>query len=156
MPLRPSTYSVKYQIQGYTNGDNIEGLLLKADGLRPTAKFTDKSHPIVVTVDGSAIDVQIKSGAAFGYDFALRTNADVDKTITDKGVTMAVTGANWRTNGFVSYLGQNAFRIAENMRATILTISTPNRPTKARVMQSNSPLLLTTSGTKGRIAHALL
>lgn len=114
-----STYSVKYQIQGYTNGDNIEFI---AEGRWTEANgkvHTDKSHPIVVTVDGSAIDVQIKSGAAFGYDFALRTNADVDKTITDKGVTMAVTGANWRTNGFVSYLGQNAFRIAENMRATI-------------------------------------
>ncbi len=114
-----STYSVKYQIQGYTNGDNIE-FIAEGRWTEVNGKVhTGNSHPIVVTVDGSAIDVQIKSGAAFGYDFALRTNADVDKTITDKGVTMAVTGANWRTNGFVSYLGQNVFRIAENMRATI-------------------------------------
>lgn len=113
------TYSVRYQIQGYSNGDSIdfvaEGKWTEANG----TVHTGASHEITVNVDGSAIDVQLKSGAAFGYDFALRTNADVDKTISDNGVTMAVTGANWRTNGYVSYLGQNALRVAENMMATI-------------------------------------
>lgn len=114
-----STYQVKYQIQGYTNGDNIEfvaeGTWTEANG----KKHRGQSHTINVTVDGSAIDVQLKGGAAFAYDFALRTNADVDKTIKDNNVTMSVTGANWRTNGFVQYLGQNSLRIAENMKATI-------------------------------------
>ena len=114
-----STYSVRYQIQGYTNGDSIkfvaQGRWTQANG----TVHNGQSNEISVTVDGSAIDVQLKSGAAFGYDFALRTNADVDKVITDNGVTMEVTGANWRTNGFVSYLGQNALRVAENMRCII-------------------------------------
>jgi len=126
-----STYSVKYQIQGYTNGDNIEFI---AEGRWTEANgtiHTGESHAINVTVDGSAIDVQLKSGAAFGYDFALRTNADVDKAITDKGVTMAVTGANWRTNGFVNYLGENTLRIAENMTAQI-----PYRPFSLPTVES--------------------
>ena len=114
-----STYEVKYQIQGYTNGDNIEfvaeGRWTEANG----KVHTGKSHVITVTVDGSAIDVQLKSGAAFGYDLALRTNADVDKTLTDNGVTMEITGANWRTNGYVPYLGQNSLRVAENLLGII-------------------------------------
>lgn len=113
------SYSVKYQIQGYTNGDTIEFI---AEGKWTEASgnvHTGRSHTITVTVDGSAIDVTLKSGAAFSYDFSLRTNADVDKTISDKGITMGVEGANWRTNGFVNYLDQNCLRVAENMRATI-------------------------------------
>ncbi len=118
-----TSYSVKYQIQGYSNGDCIA---FKAVGKWTQANGTvhTGTSPVVnVTVDGSAIDVQLKSGAAFGYDFALRTNTDVDKTISDHGVTMAVSGANWRTNGFINYLGENSLRIAENMTAKI-----PYRP----------------------------
>lgn len=118
-----STYSVRYQVQGYTNGDEID---FEAEGRWKEANGTihrSTSPQITVTVDGSAIDVQLKGGAAFGYDFALRTNADVDKTISDNGVTMSIEGANWRTNGFVNYLGENCLRIAENMKAQV-----PYRP----------------------------
>jgi hypothetical protein len=125
-----STYSVKYQIQGYTNGETIAFVA--------TGKYTlngivhqATSPTINVTVDGSAIDVTLKSGAAFGYDFALRTNSDIDKTISDNGVTMSVDGANWRTNGFVTYLGENCLRVAENMTAEI-----PYRPFSLSTVES--------------------
>lgn len=116
-------YLVNYQIQGYSNGDIME---FKAEGIWKEANGTihrSESPAIQITVEGSAIDVELKTGSAFCYDFAMRTNADVDKSISDNGVTMAVDGANWRTNGFVKYLGENALRIAENM-----TVEIPFRP----------------------------
>lgn len=126
-----STYSVRYQVQGYGNGEEIdfvaEGRWTEANG----SIHRSTSPEIKVLVDGSAIDVQLKGGAAFGYDFALRTNSDVDKTITDSGVTMNVEGANWRTNGFVTYLGENCLRIAENMTASV-----PYRPFAASTAES--------------------
>ena len=111
-------YTISYQVQGYTNNDVID---LRAVGTYNGV--TGSSSTISVIVSGSAIDVIIKDGATFGYDFALRTNADTDKTISDNGVTMTLNGVNWSSNGFSRYLGENCLRIAENVTAEI-----PYRP----------------------------
>jgi hypothetical protein len=111
-------YNISYQVQGYRNNDVIN---FKAVGTYNN--HTGESSVISVVVSGSAIDVIIKDGAAFGYDFALRTNADTDKTISDNGVTMQLNGVNWSSNGFGNYLGENCMRIAENVTPQI-----PYRP----------------------------
>lgn len=108
------TYTRSYQVQGYKNGDTIT---FKAVGTYNGK--TGQSNTINVVVSGSAIDVVMKDGAAFGYDFALRTNSDTDKSIEDNGVTMQLKGTNWSSNGFGNYLGENCLRIAENVTAEI-------------------------------------
>ena len=107
-------YSISYQVQGHTSGDVIN---FKAVGTYN--KVTGESNTVSVVVSGSAIDVIIKDGAAFGFDFALRTNADTDKTIEDNGVVMTLNGVNWSSNGFSRYLGENCLRIAENVTGQI-------------------------------------
>ena len=107
-------YNISYQVQGHTSGDVIN---FKAVGTYNNV--TGESNTVSVVVSGSAIDVIIKDGAAFGFDFALRTNADTDKTIEDNGVVMTLNGVNWSSNGFSRYLGENCLRIAENVTGQI-------------------------------------
>lgn len=107
-------YRISYQVQGYRNGDIIN---FKAVGTYNGK--SSESGSVSVVVSGSAIDVVMKDGAAFGFDFALRTNADSDKTIEDNGVTMELDGANYSSNGFGNYLGENCARIAENVKGRI-------------------------------------
>lgn len=107
-------YNISYQVQGYSNGDVIT---LKAVGTYNNT--IGESNTISVVVSGSAIDVTLKEGAEFGYDFSLRTNADTDKSISDNGVTMELEGVNWSSNGFVNYLGEQCLRVAENVTGQI-------------------------------------
>ena len=111
-------YNISYQVQGYSNNDVINFVAVGTYN-----SHTGESSTISIVVSGSAIDVIIKDGAAFGYDFALRTNADTDKTISDNEVTMQLNGVNWSSNGFSNYLGEKCLRIAENVTAQI-----PYRP----------------------------
>ena len=125
-------YSIKYQVQGYSEGEKVD---IKAVG--EYKEQTGDSPTISVVVNGSAIDVVLKDGTAFGYDFALRTNSDSDKTITDNGITMKVNGANWSSNGFGHYLGENCLRVAENVTAEIpyRPFNQPNAETSGLAIQ---------------------
>ena len=125
-------YSIKYQVQGYIEGQTIA---FKAVGEYKEQR--GESPTVSAVVSGSAIDVILKDGASFGYDFSLRTNSDSDKTITDNGVTMKVIGANWSSNGFVKYLGENSLRIAENVTAEIpyRPFNQPNAETSGLAVQ---------------------
>ena len=107
-------YNISYQVQGRTNGD-----VINFHAVGTYNNVTGESNTVSVVVSGSAIDVIIKDGAAFGFDFALRTNADTDKTIEDNGVVMTLNGVNWSSNGFSKYLGENCLRIAENVTGQI-------------------------------------
>ena len=111
-------YNISYQVQGRTSGD-----VITFHAVGTYNNVTGESNSVSVVVSGSAIDVIIKEGATFGYDFALRTNADTDKTIEDNGVVMSLNGVNWSSNGFGRYLGENCLRIAENVTGEI-----PYRP----------------------------
>lgn len=100
--------NVRKQISGYAQGETLvfEG------------RFGAVHSPsIEIVVDGSALDISLKTGASLNLDFSSRTNDESDHTISDQGITMDVLGANWSTNGFVEYLGQNSLRIAENVKA---------------------------------------
>ena len=107
-------YNISYQVQGRTSGD-----VINFHAVGTYNNVTGESNTVSVVVSGSAIDVIIKDGAAFGFDFALRTNADTDKTIADNGVVMTLNGVNWSSNGFSKYLGENSLRIAENVTGQI-------------------------------------
>lgn len=103
---RNKTYQVKQQLQGY-----------KADGtdtVNYTAVCKDvTSEPVRVTVSGSAIDAAIKEGAIYNFDFSSRTNQETDHSIVSGNYEMKVDGANWTTNGFGTFLGENCLRVAE-------------------------------------------
>lgn len=102
--------NVRKQISGYKQGD-----ILTLQG-----RFGASVSPSVdVVVDGSALDISMKAGEAIHLDFASRSNTESDKTISDRGYTMQVNGANWTTNGFNEYLGLGSLRIAENVTAEL-------------------------------------
>lgn len=102
--------NVRKQISGYE-----QGATLVFEG-----RFGSVHSPgVQVVVDGSALDISLKTGASLDLDFSSRTNDESDHTISDRGYTMTVEGSNWSTNGFVEFLGQNSLRIAENVKATL-------------------------------------
>ena len=125
-------YSISYQVQGRTSGDVINFYAVGRYN-----NVTGESNTVSVVVNGSAIDVIIKDGAAFGFDFALRTNADTDKTIEDNGVVMTLNGVNWSSNGFGRYLGENCLRVAENVTGEIgyRPFNVPNAETSGLAVQ---------------------
>ena len=110
------TITVNKQISGY-----------KADGSQSITVHAESgsvsTNEIEVTVKGSAIDIAIKDGALFGYDFSTRSNSESDHTIINNGVKMEIKGANWSSNGFIDYLNERSLRIAENVTAEILDLS---------------------------------
>ena len=86
------------------------------------------------TVTGSLLDIEpVKSQLMLDIDFSGRNNADADKSITYGAYTLAVSGANYSTNGFVKDSfgtsaydpkkddnpGITALRIAENVTASL-------------------------------------
>ena len=100
--------NVRKQISGYNQGDTLvfEG------------RFGSIHSPSVeIVVDGSALDISLKTGASWDIDFSSRTNDESDHTISDQGYTLTVQGSNWLTNGFVEFLSQNSLRVAENVKA---------------------------------------
>lgn len=100
--------NVRKQISGYSQGDTLifEG------------RFGSVHSPSVeIVVEGSALDITLKTGASWNIDFSSRTNDESDHSISDQGYTMTVQGSNWLTNGFVEFLGLNSLRIAENVKA---------------------------------------
>lgn len=100
--------NVRKQISGYAQGETLvfEG------------RFGSVHSPSVeIVVEGSALDISLKTGASLDIDFSSRTNDESDHTISNQGYTMDVQGSNWSSNGFVEFLGQNSLRIAENVKA---------------------------------------
>lgn len=106
------TYPVRKQVNGYASDGTVNLSMLATSG-------TVTTRPVTVTVEGSAIEASIKEGALFGFDFATRSNSESDHTITSNGMTMEVSGSNWSSNGFGTFLGENCLRVAENVRARI-------------------------------------
>ncbi len=106
------TEIVRKQIQGYdTDGSDSISFYAKSGA--------SQTNPITVMIVGSAINAIIKEGALFGFDFASRSNSEVDHTISNNGYTLDVIGSNWSSNGFIKYLNENSLRIAENVKAIL-------------------------------------
>lgn len=110
------TYSVSKQIQGFAEGETVE-LYAEVEAAPYLGDF--RSFGVPVTVSGSVIDAILKEGAIYSFDFSSRSNTEADHSITDGDYRIDLTGANYTTNGFASYLGQNCLRIAENVAASL-------------------------------------
>lgn len=76
---------------------------------------TIKGSDAVYNVDGSVIDAVMKEGAIYAFDFANRSNSDADHSIVSGKYQIELEGANYSSNGFGTYNGRNALRIAERV-----------------------------------------
>lgn len=110
LPTR--TYQVTQQVQGYKS-DGSESITYQAS----TGNVSSDS--VVLTVKGSAIEAQPKEGALYSFDFSSRSNSEADHSIVSNGYQMTLTGANYTTNGFGNFLGENCLRVAENVKASL-------------------------------------
>ncbi len=110
------TYSVSKQIQGFADGDVVK-LYAKVVNASDIRDF--RSYEVPITVSGSVIDATLKEGAIYSFDFSSRSNTEADRSIVDGDYHIDLTGANYTTNGFGTYLGQNCLRIAENVTGTL-------------------------------------
>lgn len=110
------TYNVRKQIQGFADGDVVKifAKVVSASDLRDF-----RSYAIPITVSGSVIDATLKEGALYSFDFSSRSNSEADHSIVDGDFSMALDGANYTSNGFSNFLGQNCLRIAENVTGSI-------------------------------------
>lgn len=125
---RTSSYNVVQQVQGYSMYDTLS---IYASTAETSTKYID------LVVFGSAINASLKEGAAYSFDFSTRNNAEPNHSITSGSYTITPKGANWRTNGFVPFLGEQTFRVAENMTATLnhTPFSSPNIETTGYAVQ---------------------
>ena len=107
--------TAEMQVSGY----RIDG----SDKINITAEAYDgdtvlaTSGTVSLTVKGSAIDAALMEGALYHFDFSSRSNSEPTHEIEDGSYRIDLHGANWSSNGYVNYLGQNALRIAENVTA---------------------------------------
>lgn len=122
---RNTTYNYSQRVQGHdTDGSVTIGLTAKS-GTAASEKATFK-------VSGSLLNIEsVSAQLMLDMDMSTRSNADSDKSITDNGYTLAVSGSNYSTNGFVkdsfgkeeygteSDTGIMALRIAENVKASL-------------------------------------
>lgn len=122
---RNTTYNYSQRVQGHdTDGSVTIGLTAKS-GTAASEKATFK-------VLGSLLNIEsVSAQLMLDMDMSTRSNADSDKSITDNGYTLAVSGSNYSTNGFVkdsfgkeeygteSDAGIMALRIAENVKASL-------------------------------------
>ena len=122
---RGSTYTYTQRVEGYATDGSVTVELTAKSG-------TATSQVADFVVSGSLLDIEpVTAQLMFDMDMASRSNADADKSITDGGYTLTVTGANYTTNGFVkdsygtdeygteSDTGVMALRIAENVTAQL-------------------------------------
>lgn len=108
------TSTIRKQVQGYaTDGSAYIQAYAKSGAVQ--------TNTIKVQVVGSAIDAIIKEGALFGFDFASRSNAETDHSISNNGYSLNVVGSNYSSNGFIKYLDEMALRFAENVKGSIPT-----------------------------------
>lgn len=110
------TYNVSKQIQGFAEGDVIK-LYAKVVSASDLRDF--RSYEVPVKVSGSVIDATLKEGALYSFDFSSRSNTEADHSIVDGDFSVSLNGANYTTNGFTNYLGQNCLRIAENVTGSL-------------------------------------
>ena len=109
--------AAEMQVSGYMT-DGSQKLNIKADAYEGETTLAT-SGTISLTVKGSAIDASLMDGALYHLDFSGRSNSEPDHEIVDGSYHIDAKGINWSSNGFVNYLGQNCFRVAENAKPEI-------------------------------------
>lgn len=107
--------TAEMQVAGYQS-DGSDKINIKAEAYDGDTVLAS-SGTVSLTVKGSAIDAALMAGALYHFDFSGRSNSEPSHEIVDGDFHITMHGANWSSNGFVNYLGQNALRIAENVTA---------------------------------------
>ena len=105
------------QVSGYQS-DGSDKINIKAEAYDGNTTLAS-SGTVTLTVKGSAIDAELMAGALYHFDFSGRSNSEPTHEIKQDNFQLDVHSANWSSNGFVKYLGQNALRIAENVTAEL-------------------------------------
>ena len=122
---RNKTYTYTQRVTGYDTDGSVT-IKLYAESASTDSQIAE------FVVSGTLLDIEpVTAQQMFDMDMAARSNNDADKSITDNGYTLSVTGANYTTNGFVkdsygtSTYGQEtdtgvmSLRIAENVTAKL-------------------------------------
>ena len=122
---RASTYTFTKQIQNVATDGSYTMTVYVQCG-------TSQSDTASWKVDGSVLDIEpVATQLMLDMDFAARSNADADHSITYGNYSLTLEGANWSTNGFVkdtfgtseygseSDTGIMALRIAENVKGVL-------------------------------------
>ena len=111
------TETAEMQVSGYKN-DGSEKMNLVAQAYKGDTTLAT-SGTVTLTIKGSAIDAALMDGALYSFDFSGRSNNEPSHEIEDGDFRIDIKGANWSTNGFANYLGQNCAKIAENVKGTL-------------------------------------
>ena len=109
---RAISYSYTHQVTGVVSDGSFSHIVKVGCG-------ASYGFEIPFLVSGSVIDAALKSGAIYAFDFANRSNEESDHTITSGGKTIVVSGSNWSTTGFRTFLGEKCLRIAEDVTAVL-------------------------------------
>lgn len=109
--------TAEMQVSGYKN-DGSDKMNLVAQAYKGDTTLAT-SGTVTLTIKGSAIDASLMDGALYSFDFSGRSNNEPSHEIVDGDFHIDLQGANWSTNGFANYLGQNCAKIAENVKGTL-------------------------------------
>ena len=122
---RSMPYTYTHQVTGVVSDGTFSHIVKVCCG----ASFGAEAE---FNVSGTVIDAALKSGAIYAFDFSNRSNSESDHTITSGGKTIAVSGSNWSTTGFTTFLGEKCLRIAEDVTATL-----NHQPFKSTSIEAN-------------------
>jgi hypothetical protein len=109
---RSTSYTYTHQVTGVVSDGTFSHIVKAGVG----AAYGTEAEFLV---SGTVIDAALKSGAIYAFDFSNRSNEESDHTITSGGKTIAVSGSNWSTTGFRTFLGEKCLRIAEDVTAVL-------------------------------------
>ncbi len=122
---RSAAYTYSHQVSGVASDGTFSHIVKVQCGSTYGVEAT-------FLVSGTVIEAALKSGAIYGFEFSNRSNEETDHSITDNGFEIAVNGSNWSSTGFVSFLGEKALRIAEDVTAEL-----NHKPFKPTSIESN-------------------
>lgn len=111
------THTAEMQVTGHAT-DGTENINIKVRAYDGDTTLAE-SGTVRINVFDSVINAKLMIGSLYHFDFSGRSNAEPDHSIKHGDFAIDIKGANWSSNGFCNYLGQNALRIAENVTASL-------------------------------------
>ena len=109
---RSSAYTYTHQVTGVASNGTVSQVVKV--GCR-TAYGVEASF----LVSGSVIDAALKDGAIYAFDFSSRSNDEADHSIVSGSYNIALTGANYSTNGFGVLNGERVLAIKEDVTGVL-------------------------------------
>jgi len=122
---RSMAYTYSHQVTGVESDGSFSHIVKVKCGSSYGAEAS-------FNISGTVIDAALKSGAIYGFEFSTRSNDEEDHSITSGGKTLEVTGSNWSTTGFTTFLGEKCLRIAEDVTASL-----DHQPFKPTSLEAN-------------------